>query len=90
MDDLADHDLSGAMRAAVWPARSISHPRRAHRGIARRPPFRGRPGHVEMFSRPRDRPTLIDDTTREQQAPARSQNSISVDHEGLLIVAVKW
>ena len=43
-----------------------------------------------MFSRPRDRPTLIDDTTREQQAPARSQNSISVDHEGLLIVAVKW
>jgi hypothetical protein len=43
-----------------------------------------------MFGGPSDRPALLDNTARKQQAPTRIQNSISVDHEGLLIVAVKW
>jgi hypothetical protein len=42
-----------------------------------------------MFSRPRDRPTLIDDTTRERRRP-RGVKTALADHEGLLIVAVKW
>jgi hypothetical protein len=45
---------------------------------------------MKVFGGPSDRPTLLDDTAREQQAPARSQNSISVDHEGLLMLRVKW
>jgi hypothetical protein len=45
---------------------------------------------VEVLGGPNDRPAFLDDAARQQQAPSRSQNSISVDHEGLLIIAVKW
>ena len=41
---------------------------------------------MKVLGRPNNRPTLINNTTRKQQPPARSQNSISVDHEGLLFV----
>jgi hypothetical protein len=45
---------------------------------------------VKVLGGPNDRPALINDQTREQQGPARGQNSISVDHEGLVFVEVKW
>jgi hypothetical protein len=40
-----------------------------------------------MLGGPSDRPALVYNTTREQQATARSQYGISMDHEGLLFVA---
>jgi hypothetical protein len=45
---------------------------------------------MEVLGRTRNRPTIINDTASQQQPAPRSQNSISVDHEGLLIDAVKW
>jgi hypothetical protein len=45
---------------------------------------------MEMLGRPNDRPAFIDDTACKQQPAARTQNSVSVDHEGLLFVEVKW
>jgi hypothetical protein len=72
------------------PARPISHPGRAHRRIPQRPPFSSRPRHMKMLGRPNDRPTFINDTAGKQQPASGSQNSVSVDHEGLLFVEVKW
>jgi len=45
---------------------------------------------MEVLGRTRYRPIVINDTTSQQQPAPRSQNSISVNHEGLLIDAVKW
>jgi hypothetical protein len=45
---------------------------------------------MEVLGRTCNRPTFINDTTGQQQPAPGSQNSISVDHEGLLIDAVKW
>jgi len=45
---------------------------------------------MEMLGRPNDRPAFINDTAGKQQPAAGSQNSVSVDHEGLLFVEVKW
>lgn len=45
---------------------------------------------MEVLRGPNDRPALIDDQTRKQQPPAWSQNSVSVDDEGLPFVEVKW
>jgi hypothetical protein len=45
---------------------------------------------MKVFCGPHDRPAFVNDAAREQQPPAWSQDSISVDHEGLLFVEVKW
>lgn len=61
------------------------HPRLTHRGIRDCPPFRGRPGNVEEHGSVRDRPASVDDEFPNPQALDRSQSSISVGHEGLLV-----
>ena len=45
---------------------------------------------MKVFGRTRYGPVVINDTTGQQQPAPGSQNSISVDHEGLPIDAVKW
>jgi hypothetical protein len=37
-----------------------------------------------------DGPTLLDDTASQHKPAPWGQYSVSVDHEGLLFVAVKW
>ena len=90
VDDLAYQLLRCAVRAVMGTAGPVCHAGSAHRRVPARPSLGRRPGHVEMLGRPNNRPALIDDQTRQQQPPARSQNSVSVDHEGLPFVEVKW
>ena len=39
---------------------------------------------------PCDGPALLHHAASQQQPAPRNQDSVSVDHEGLLFVAVKW
>src|SRR4051812_33234017 len=49
------------------------------------PAFSGRPGHLITLGGPGDGPALINDQTRQPKTTTRSQSSVSVGHEGLLL-----
>ena len=52
-------------RAVVWAGGSVGHGGGAVGAVALGPAFRGRPGHLEAFGSPGDRPAVIDDQPRE-------------------------
>jgi hypothetical protein len=85
--DLANHRGGGLGVLGVPRRGPIAHPGRAFLAVALGPLRRGAPGDVEELSRPRRRPTLLDDQPRQPQTMFRSQSRVSVSHEGL---PVEW
>ena len=83
--DPLDHRRRCLGRHRAWTAGSISHPCRAL-GAGPRRPLAGSDGRDhEYLRRDRRRPPVIDDQARQAQTSARSESSVSVGHEGLLV-----
>ena len=49
------------------------------------PPFRRRPGHVELSGRGDERPAMVNNQARNAKTMLRSQSSINVGHEDLQV-----
>ncbi|MBG6107248.1 hypothetical protein IWX88_000866 [Frigoribacterium sp. CG_9.8] len=88
MPDPAHQLRRGPVRTAMRARGPVLHPHRAHRRITVGPPLRGRPRHVELVGGIGDRPSIVNDQTRDPKTVTWSQSSISVGHEGLLVEAV--
>ena len=94
MHDLALNRLRGPCRAVRRTARPVTEHRASHRSRRRvehlpvtlRPPVRGRPAHPVVVGRLRHRPAAIHHKPAELETSFRSQSSVSVGHEDLLVV----
>ena len=70
-------------RAAMRPARPVSHPRRAGLAVAAGPPGRGGVRYLEPLSSPPHGPAVFHDAAGQAQPPGLGQRGITVGHEGL-------
>ena len=76
--DRAHHWRRGRPRTVVRAAGAVEHAGRSLSLKAAGPALGRRPGHLETFGGPGNRPAVLDDQTRKLQSGARSQRRVKV------------
>ena len=76
--DRAHHWRRGRPRTVVRAAGAVEHTGRSLGLKAAGPALGRRPGHLETFGGPGNRPAVLDDLTRKLQSGARSQRRVKV------------